>query len=68
MYAHTHTHIHIHRFNQILCARSYAHLRAVFADYARISKTDIMGAIKREMSGDLEKAYLAVGKCVCHDV
>ncbi|XP_064385002.1 annexin A4-like [Halichondria panicea] len=52
------------KFNQILCVRSYSHLRAVFADYARISKTDIVGAIKKEMSGDLEKAYLAVVRSV----
>ncbi len=55
---------HTNRFNQILGLRSYAQLRATFEQYKRISKTDIVGAIKREMSGDLEKAYLALSECL----
>lgn len=52
------------KFNQILCVRSYSHLRVVFEEYKKISKTDIIGAIKKEMSGDLEKGYIAVVRSV----
>ena len=39
-------------------------LRAIYEEYAKISKNDIETAIKKETSGDLEKAYLAIGKGV----
>ncbi|XP_061236027.1 annexin A11 isoform X2 [Neopsephotus bourkii] len=48
------------KFNAILCARSRAHLRAVFSEYQRMCNRDIEKSICREMSGDLEKGMLAV--------
>jgi hypothetical protein len=36
-------------------------LRATFAAYQNISGHDIEKAIKKEMSGDLENACLAIG-------
>lgn len=51
-----------HRFNRILCTRSYSHLRAVYDQYEKIKGTTMEKAIKKEMSGDLEKAYLAIGE------
>ena len=50
------------RFNVILMSRSYAQLRATFAEYTKISKHDIEAAIKKEMSGDLKTGMLTVGK------
>ncbi|NXD08398.1 ANX11 protein, partial [Nothocercus nigrocapillus] len=52
------------KFNAILCARSRAHLRAVFNEYQRMCNRDIEKSICREMSGDLEKGMLAVVKCL----
>ncbi|NXG75052.1 ANX11 protein, partial [Baryphthengus martii] len=52
------------KFNAILCARSRAHLRAVFSEYQRMCNRDIEKSICREMSGDLEKGMLAVVKCL----
>ena len=43
-------------------SRSYAQLRATFAEYTKISKHDIETAIKKEMSGDLKTGMLTVGK------
>jgi hypothetical protein len=50
------------KFMQILCSRSFQQLSATFAAYIDFSKNDIEKAIKNEMSGDLEKACLALGK------
>ncbi|KFP71990.1 Annexin A11, partial [Acanthisitta chloris] len=52
------------KFNAILCARSRAHLRAVFSEYQRMCNRDIERSICREMSGDLERGMLAVVKCL----
>uniref|UniRef100_A0A8C3DDW3 Annexin n=1 Tax=Corvus moneduloides TaxID=1196302 RepID=A0A8C3DDW3_CORMO len=52
------------KFNAILCARSRAHLRAVFSEYQRMCNRDIEKSICREMSGDLERGMLAVVKCL----
>uniref|UniRef100_A0A6J0UG43 Annexin n=2 Tax=Pogona vitticeps TaxID=103695 RepID=A0A6J0UG43_9SAUR len=52
------------KFNAILCARSRAHLRAVFSEYQRMCNRDIEKSISREMSGDLESGMLAVVKCI----
>ena len=49
-------------FVRILCSRSYSELRIIFEEYYKISNTDIEKAIKKEMSGDLERACLAIGK------
>ncbi|XP_019850455.1 PREDICTED: annexin A4-like isoform X2 [Amphimedon queenslandica] len=51
-------------FNQILCARSYAHLRLVFEEYSKICKYDIEQSISREMSGDLKTGMTTIVKCV----
>ena len=45
-----------------MASRSFSHLRAVFAEYNKVSKNDIEKAIKKEMSGDLEDGMLAIGK------
>ncbi|XP_004615500.1 annexin A11 [Sorex araneus] len=52
------------KFNAILCARSRAHLVAVFNEYQRMTGRDIEKSICREMSGDLEQGMLAVVKCL----
>uniref|UniRef100_A0A8C2E151 Annexin n=1 Tax=Cyprinus carpio TaxID=7962 RepID=A0A8C2E151_CYPCA len=52
------------KFNAILCARSKAHLRAVFQEYQHMCGRDIEKSIEREMSGDLESGMLAVVKCI----
>lgn len=52
------------QFNKVLSLRSYPQLRATFEAYNRIADRDIMESIHREMSGDLEKAYLAIIKSV----
>jgi len=51
-----------YRFNQILCQRSFAHLRAVFDEYGNISKKTIEDAIKSEFSGDIKDGLLTVGE------
>ena len=48
------------KFNQIFGTRSYAHLRQVFIEYEKKSGKPIDDAIKSEMSGNLQKAYLAL--------
>ena len=45
----------------IMASRSFAHLRAVFEEYSKISKSDIEKAIKKEFSGDIEDGMLAIG-------
>ncbi|KAI7805996.1 annexin A11a isoform X1 [Triplophysa rosa] len=52
------------QFNAILCARSKAHLRAVFNEYQHMCGRDIEKSIDREMSGDLESGMVAVVKCI----
>ncbi|RNA19585.1 annexin A13 [Brachionus plicatilis] len=49
-------------FIRILCSRSFPQLKATFDAYNEISENDIEKAIKKEMSGDLEKACLAIVK------
>ena len=49
-------------FVRILCSRSFPQLCATFDIYMKISGKDIEKAIKSEMSGDLEKACLAIVK------
>ena len=49
------------RFNQVLCQRSFAHLRAVFDEYGKISKKTVEDAIKSEFSGDIKDGLLTVG-------
>ena len=49
------------RFNEILCQRSFPHLRAVFEQYKTVSKKDIEDAIKSEFSGDIKNSLLTIG-------
>lgn len=51
------------KFNTILVTRSYPQLRATFEEYKNISKKDIEEALKSELSGDLLRGMLTVGKC-----
>eukprot|EP00056_Hartaetosiga_gracilis_P000419 m.38279 g.38279 ORF g.38279 m.38279 type:complete len:317 (-) comp10201_c0_seq1:119-1069(-) len=51
-------------FNRVFMSSGFPHLRAVFKKYREISDYDINKAIKREMSGDLEFAYLALVQCI----
>ena len=45
---------------RILCSRSFPQLCATFDAYLNNSKNDIEQAIKKEMSGNLENACLAL--------
>lgn len=47
-------------FNRVFCAESFPQLRLVFEEYQRKTGHDIEKAVKGEMSGDIERAYLAV--------
>lgn len=51
------------QFNAILGSKSIAYLRAVFREYANISRS-IEDAIKSEMSGNLRDSYLAIVECI----
>jgi len=42
--------------------RSYPQLRATFEEYQKLSGKDIADSISSEMSGDLKKGMLTVGK------
>ncbi|XP_063683371.1 annexin A11-like isoform X3 [Bolinopsis microptera] len=50
------------RFNSILCARSYRHLKMVFAEYKMVAGEDIEKSIRSEMSGELELGFLSIIK------
>ncbi len=49
------------KFKRIFADESYPHLRLVFEEYRKLTGKDIESAIKSEMSGDVENAFLAVG-------
>nr|XP_022317073.1 annexin A4-like [Crassostrea virginica] len=51
-------------FNSILVLQSYPQLRAVFEQYAKITKKDIEDSIKSEMSGDLKSGMLTIVQVV----
>ncbi len=55
--------ISVRRFNMILCQRSFAHLRAVFDEYQKLSKKSMEDVIKSEFSGDIKDGFLTVGQC-----
>ena len=46
----------------ILCQRSFAHLRAVFGEYEKLSRKTMDEVIKSEFSGDIKNALQTVGK------
>ena len=50
------------KFNTILVTRSYPQLRATFEEYQKISKKSMEEALKSEMSGDLLRGMLTIGK------
>jgi hypothetical protein len=50
------------KFVQILCSRSFEQLKATFAAYEDYSKETIEKSIQSEMSGNLERACLAISK------
>ncbi|KAJ8285879.1 hypothetical protein GJAV_G00032010 [Gymnothorax javanicus] len=52
------------KFLSVLCVRSRKHLLRVFKEYKKISGRDIEESIKREMSGNLEDAFLAIASCI----
>jgi annexin A7/11 len=52
------------KFNQILAARSQAHLRKVFEFYPKISGYDIERSLDHEMSGDIKSGLKAVVKVI----
>lgn len=49
-------------FNEVLAKRSHKQLRATFQAYQILIGKDIEEAIEAETSGDLQKAYLTLGK------
>uniref|UniRef100_A0A8C9Z5L0 Annexin n=1 Tax=Sander lucioperca TaxID=283035 RepID=A0A8C9Z5L0_SANLU len=52
------------KFLTVLCVRNRNHLLRVFEEYQKISGRSIEDSIKREMSGCLEEAFLAIVKCI----
>uniref|UniRef100_A0A671KRV2 Annexin n=1 Tax=Sinocyclocheilus anshuiensis TaxID=1608454 RepID=A0A671KRV2_9TELE len=52
------------KFLTVLCVRNRNHLLRVFQEYPKSSGRDIEDSIKREMSGCLEDAFLAIVKCL----
>lgn len=54
------------KFNQVLVARSAAHLRVVFEEFKKIAKHDIFVSIDKEFSGDIRNGMLAVAGSVAH--
>ena len=42
--------------------RSFPQLRATFEEYTKAANKDIEDSIKEEMSGDLKKAMITIGK------
>lgn len=49
-------------FVMILCAKSYAQLRATFSEYETLAGISIEETIKKEFSGDLKNSFLAISK------
>nr|XP_033783027.1 annexin A6 isoform X2 [Geotrypetes seraphini] len=52
------------RFMSILCTRSYSHLRKVFQEYVKQSNHDVEHTIKKEMSGDVKDALVAIVRSI----
>lgn len=51
-------------FNRIICAQNMEQLKLVFEEYHKVTGKSIEQSIKSEMSGDLEKGFLAVVSCM----
>ncbi|CAH2276049.1 annexin A6 isoform X1 [Pelobates cultripes] len=52
------------RFMTILCTRSYPHLRRVFQEFIKQTNHDVEHTIKKEMSGDVKSAFVAIVRSV----
>uniref|UniRef100_A0A8C4PG32 Annexin n=1 Tax=Equus asinus asinus TaxID=83772 RepID=A0A8C4PG32_EQUAS len=52
------------RFMTILCTRSYQHLRRVFQEFVKMTNYDVEHTIKKEMSGDVRDAFVAIVQSV----
>nr|XP_031526799.1 annexin A6 [Vicugna pacos] len=52
------------RFMMILCTRSYQHLRRVFQEFVKMTNYDVEHTIKKEMSGDVRDAFVAIVQSV----
>ncbi|XP_036605039.1 annexin A6 isoform X1 [Trichosurus vulpecula] len=52
------------RFMSILCSRSYQHLRRVFQEFIKMTNHDVEHTIKKEMSGDVRDALVAIVQSV----
>ncbi|XP_036169031.1 annexin A6 isoform X1 [Myotis myotis] len=52
------------RFMTILCTRSYPHLRRVFQEFIKMTNYDVEHVIKKEMSGDVKDAFVAIVQSV----
>lgn len=50
------------KFHTILVTRSFPQLRAIFQEYAKISKKNIEEVLKSELSGDFLHGMLTIGK------
>ncbi|KAG8438926.1 hypothetical protein GDO86_005202 [Hymenochirus boettgeri] len=48
------------RFMTVLCTRSYPHLRRVFQEFIKQTNHDVEHIIKKEMSGDVKDAFVAI--------
>ncbi|XP_041357150.1 annexin A13-like [Gigantopelta aegis] len=51
-------------FNKIFVSRSLAHLQRVFSEYKKYDTQDIEEAIKEEMSGHAQEAFLSIARFV----
>ncbi|XP_067262826.1 annexin A3-like [Chanodichthys erythropterus] len=51
------------KFIEILCKRSFPHLRQTILEYKNISGKTLQKSIEKEMSGNLEKLLVAIVKC-----
>ena len=49
-------------FVRIFCTRNFAQLNATFLAYQKVADNTIEKAISKEISGNLKKALLAIGK------
>ncbi|XP_065838217.1 annexin A7-like [Oscarella lobularis] len=51
-------------FNKVMASRNYAQLRATFQAYKELAGHDMIKAIEKEMSGDVESGFKAIVKVV----
>ncbi|XP_055968233.1 annexin A6 isoform X2 [Sorex fumeus] len=52
------------RFMTILCTKSHQHLRRVFQEFVKKTNYDVEHVIKKEMSGDVKDAFVAIVQSV----